>query len=342
MSTVATPPTVTPPLLHCLRQGIAGVAMITLAACGSSGGAGSPTAPGASVSTVVVTSASTGAAFFRLTASARMSDGTVRDVTNAATWESSNPLLAAVSSTGMVTVVGSGEVDVRATYQNVTGTLRLSVTTLAVAAVTVSGAPSVASSPFQLTATARFSDGSTPDVTRSATWESSNVQLASVSSSGYVTILGNGAVDLKATYQGVTGAAHVNVSLPGTLTMSGVVAEIAPNIRPLAGVRVQIVGGDHTLSDDRGAFAIPGVAPGRMLIEFTKDGYQIYETEIVFVDGNTLSVSLYPTPPKSADGASATARCNDGSWSWAQTRTNACAANGGLAYTVCPGTLCTP
>ena len=79
-----------------------------------------------------------------------------------------------------------------------------------------------------------------------------------------------------------------------------------------------------------------------MLIEFAKDGYQTYETEIVFVDGSSLAVNLYPTPPKSADGASATARCNDGSWSWAQTRTAACSANGGLAYPVCPGPLCTP
>ena len=155
---------------------------------------------------------------------------------------------------------------------------------MGVVAVTVSGAPSASSSPFQLTATARFTDGSTPDVTHTATWESSNPQLASVSSGGYVTVLGNGDVDLKATYEGVTGAAHVNVSLPRTFTMSGVVTEVAPNVRPLAGVRVQIVGGGYTVSDDRGAFAIPGVSAGRILLEFTKDGYQTLETEIVAVE----------------------------------------------------------
>jgi hypothetical protein len=325
-----------------LRNGIAGVAMIALVACGSDGRPLSPTGPSAAtVAAVVVTSASTAAASFQLTATARMSDATSRDVTSTAVWESSNPLLATVSSTGMVTVVGSGELDVRATYQSVTGSMHLRVGR-SVVAVTVGGAPPASSSPFQLTATARSSDGSTQDVTRSATWESSNVQLALISASGYVTILGNGDVDLKATYQSVTGAAHVSVSVPKTFTMTGVVSEVAPNVHGIAGARVQIVGGDHAFSDDHGAFTIPGVSEGRTLIEVTRDGYQIFDTETVLLDhGPPLTINLYPTPPTGPDGMSATARCNDGSWSWAQTRADACPANGGMAYAVCPGPLCT-
>jgi hypothetical protein len=325
-----------------LLSGIAGVAMMSLAACGSDGHPASPTAPStATVTAVVITGEST-AASFQLTATARMSDGTERDVTSAAAWESSNPVVAAVSSTGMVTVVGTGELDVRATYQKVTGLMHLSVARRVIA-VTISGAPSASSTPFQLTATARGSDGSTQDVTRSAKWESSNVQLASVSAGGFVSILGNGDVDLKATYQGVMGAVQVHVSLPRTFTITGAIAEVAPNVRQIAGARVQIVGGNHTFSDDRGLFAIPGLPPGRALVEFSKDGYQTFETDVVVADGdNKLSINLYPTPPKGADGMSATARCNDGSWSWAQTRTDACTANGGMAYAVCPGPLCTP
>jgi hypothetical protein len=195
----------------------------------------------------------------------------------------------------MVTVVGTGELDVRAVYQNVTGSLHLSVVKTAIT-VAVIGAPSASSSPFQLTAISRSPDGSTQDVTRIATWESSNVQLANVSV-GYVTILGNGAVDLTATYQGASGTAHVNVSLPQTFTLRGVVDEIAPNVHGIAGVRVQIVGGNETLTDDQGMFAIPGVSAGRLLIEYSKTGYQTLETNVV-VDSNTqLTVSLSPTPP---------------------------------------------
>ena len=64
---------------------------------------------------VNVTSASTSGQNFQLIATARLSDGTNTDVTRSARWESTNPTLATVSDTGMVTVVSNGEVDVRAT-----------------------------------------------------------------------------------------------------------------------------------------------------------------------------------------------------------------------------------
>jgi hypothetical protein len=303
MSTVAPRPTGTSLLRSWREVAVASVVMINLAACGNSP---SPTAPSAvTVATIGVTSASQATASFQLTATARLSDGSARDVTSTAAWTSSNALIATVSPTGMITVVGSGELDVRAVYQNITGALHLSVAKAFV--ITLSGAPSAPSSPFQLTATARSSDGSTQDVTRTATWESSNAQLAVVVA-GYVTILGNGAVDLTATYQGVSGAAHVNVSLPQTFTLRGVVDESAPNVTGIAGVRVQIVGGNDTLSDGQGMFAIPGVAAGRILIEYSKAGYQTLETDIVF-DGNTqLTVSLSPMPPTGAAGVGAAAR----------------------------------
>jgi Bacterial Ig-like domain (group 2) len=292
-----------------LLNGIAGVAIIALVACGSDGHSPSPTAPSATtVVAVAVTSESPAAVAFQLTATARLSDGTARDVTSAAAWTSSNPLLATVSPTGMVTVGGSGELDVRAMYQNVTGLLHLLVARLSVVAVTVSGAPSASSSSFQLTATARLSDGSTQDVTRSATWASSNAQFASVSSGGYVTILGSGDVDLTATYEGVAGGAHVSVSFPKTFTLRGVVDEIAPNVHAIAGARVRVIGGGDTLSDDQGMFAIPGVSAGRIMIECSKAGYETL-ADVALVDGNTqLTISLSPTPPAGTASVSATAR----------------------------------
>jgi len=303
MSTVTARPAVASLLRSWRAVAIAGVATINLAACGSSPSATAPSA--AAVATIGITSASEATASFQLTATARLSDGSARDVSSTAVWTSSNALFATVSPTGMVTVVGTGELDVRAVYQNVTGSLHLSVAKAFV--ITVSGAPSASSSPFQLTATARSSDGSTQDVTRTATWESSNAQLASVFA-GYVTILGNGGVDLTATYLGVSGAAHVNVSLPQTFTLRGVVDEVAPNVHAIAGARVQIIGGNDTLSDGQGMFEIPGVSAGRILIETSKAGYQTL-ADAVLVDGDTqLTVSLSPLPPAGVASVSATAR----------------------------------
>lgn len=58
----------------------------------------------------------------QLTATARLSDGTSQAITPLATWESSNPAVVVVSSSGLVTVRGFGGAEVRATYQGVNGT----------------------------------------------------------------------------------------------------------------------------------------------------------------------------------------------------------------------------
>src|SRR5262245_53936586 len=73
-----------------------------------------PTA--ATVTVLVVTNRSITDATMQLTATARMSDGSTRDVTPLATWQSSNTSIATVSSSGLLTIVASGEVVVRADY----------------------------------------------------------------------------------------------------------------------------------------------------------------------------------------------------------------------------------
>jgi hypothetical protein len=318
----------------------ASLCAVVVSACGSSNPA-APSAPGATVTAVTVASTSSSASTFQLTATARLSDNTTRDVTALAAWQSSNASLAAVSSTGVVTVVGSGEVDVRATYQSVSGSLHLLVTKVPVTAVALSGGPSPSATGFQLTASAKLADGTMQDVTRSADWSSSNPQLATVSGIGYVTVIGSGEIDVRATYQGVTGSVHFTVSMPKTFSLTGVVTEAPPTVRPLGGARVQVLVGNYGTTDGLGAFAVSGLTVGRNLIEVSKEGYETVETEVTVIDRDVqLSIALKPAPPKNADGATATARCADGSWSWAQTAAQACTANGGVAYPVCPGPLC--
>lgn len=66
----------------------------------------------------------------------------------------------------------------------------------------------------QLSASARYSDGSTRDVTASAAWRSDNAAVATVSSSGLVTALGDGEATIVADYQGSGGNVRVRVELP--------------------------------------------------------------------------------------------------------------------------------
>lgn len=63
----------------------------------------------------------------QLMATATQSTGTTLDVTQQATWQSSASNVATVSSTGVVTAVAAGEVDISATFQNVRGSMTVGV-----------------------------------------------------------------------------------------------------------------------------------------------------------------------------------------------------------------------
>lgn len=60
-------------------------------------------------------------------AMATLANGTSQTVTMQATWETSDPNVVSVTKSGLVTAVAEGDADVRASYQNVTGSLRLKV-----------------------------------------------------------------------------------------------------------------------------------------------------------------------------------------------------------------------
>ena len=93
------------------------LAISTLAACNSSKASDRPTAPslpalpGVTVSTLVVTNQPPSGNTIQLVATARMSDGSSQTVTNGVMWESSNPAIATISSSGLLTVLANGQVD---------------------------------------------------------------------------------------------------------------------------------------------------------------------------------------------------------------------------------------
>jgi carboxypeptidase family protein/Big-like domain-containing protein len=213
-------------------------------------------------------------------------------------------------------------------------------------AVAVTGSPA-STDTFQLTATAQFSDGTSRDVTSAARWESSNALLATVSSTGLVAIRGTGEVELRATYQSVTGSMRLFVIQPPPptkFTLSGLVRE-AGTVRFLSGARLLVAtgpdAGAFAISDEGGLFTFPSLSPGVITLERSKDGYIVARLANLTISQNmTIDFTLYLTPPRDASGASATARCKDQSWSWAQTWADACTNNGGVAYGVCPGPLC--
>lgn len=109
-----------------------GVCSFSVVACGGGGGGTlPPTAPSTlTVSQVTVTGPSTLMAIgerAQFMATVRFSDGSMQDQTNASQWASSDPSVASISASGLVTAVAGGRVDLRATFQGVTGVKQVAV-----------------------------------------------------------------------------------------------------------------------------------------------------------------------------------------------------------------------
>jgi len=120
----------------------------------------------------------------------------------------------------MVTGVAAGEVDIAATYQNVTGKLHVTIGPRApagpptVTAVSVDGAAPAIGVTTQFHASATMSDNTSKEITNAAIWSSSNRVIATVNA-GQVRGVNNGEVDIIATYQGVTGQLHITIGPTG-------------------------------------------------------------------------------------------------------------------------------
>jgi trimeric autotransporter adhesin len=163
--------------------------------------------------------------FVQFGASAIRSDNTSQNVTNMATWTSSDPSVANVSNMmgmgmprGRATCRSEGKATITATYMGLSDSSVLTCLpqpTLVAVQVT----PFLASilvgqnQPFQ--ATALFSDGTSQTVNMMATWTSSAPMVADVTNlmmRGLVTGISAGTATITATYQGMSGSAQVTVS----------------------------------------------------------------------------------------------------------------------------------
>jgi uncharacterized protein YjdB len=223
-------------IVACLRQRVARALQVcpialtlALAACGSEtptgpapAASGSSGDPGTATSVAVTCTADTSGHQCRATA--QLSNGSSQDITSSSTWTSSNTAIATVDGTGRVTHIGSGQTEIRATYQNLFGgaivLVNVTVTSVTVTCTLESGA-------HVCTAVARLSSGTTQDVTNSgAVWSSSNTDIATVNSTGRVTHISNGQVEIGARFQSVTGG--VVLTLSGVATTVSVAVSCTP------------------------------------------------------------------------------------------------------------------
>ena len=178
-----------------------------------------------SVSPAIATIAA--GAFVPFSAQAIYSDNTSKDVTNQATWISSNQAVAdisnAIMSKGLSKALSAGTTTISATYSGVTGTASLTVSAASVVSIELSPIqPTVSVGvPVKFTATAILSDQTSQDVTQIATWTSDDPSIAAVSdafgSKGLTQTIQDGTTNIHATWSGITGTTNITVAA-ATLT----------------------------------------------------------------------------------------------------------------------------
>jgi hypothetical protein len=107
-----------------MLRGLMSFVVVAGLAAFAAGCSNTTTTPSGPVSTITVTgSVPAVGASSQFTATALLSDGTVQNVTTAATWSTSNATFATVSSGGLVTGLAGGTVTITAVDQGVSGSM---------------------------------------------------------------------------------------------------------------------------------------------------------------------------------------------------------------------------
>lgn len=173
----------------------------------------------------------------QFSATAILSNGTAQDVTPDVSWSSSNTAVAAMDGTtrGLAKGIAEGVVSITATYQGMSASGNLEVTSAVLSALQVTPAtPIIAvdtTQSFMLTGS--FSDGTTQDLTAQASWVSSRTEVASISnaegSKGVARALSGGDTSIAATFSGQTATALLTVKdvEPTALTITPVAPTLA-------------------------------------------------------------------------------------------------------------------
>jgi len=167
----------------------------------------------------------------QFTATGTYTDGSSQDVSGTVQWASSSATVAIISTSGVATSAGTGTTTISATQGTVTAATTLTVGAPAIVSLTVS--PGAVTIPLgtmqQFQAIATYTDGSTQDLTTSATWSSDTQSVALINSSGSASGIGIGAATISATSGGASSGAvlMVTAAVPESLAVSPQSSSIA-------------------------------------------------------------------------------------------------------------------
>ncbi|WP_198152144.1 beta strand repeat-containing protein [Granulicella tundricola] len=154
------------------------------------------------------------------------SDGTTQNLTSTATFSSSNTTVASVGAAGVINgnLPGSSTITVSAGGQTGSFDVAVSAAVLTSLTITPANPPAFAKgTTLQFTATGTFSDGTTQNLSTSATWVSSNTSVFTIDGNGLASGVGVGSASLTATAEGqvaMTPAFQVTPAVVASIAVS--------------------------------------------------------------------------------------------------------------------------
>jgi hypothetical protein len=147
----------------------------------------------------------------------------------------------------------------------------------------------------QLTAIARFDNGSSRDVTAEAMWRAFNAAVVSLSPAGSLRAIAPGRTGITAQFQTKLVSREVLVLPSGTFILRGRITE-AGNL-PVAAAKVEIVDGPHagkfTNSGFDGAYELFGIA-GQVMVMASRGEYISQTKSASMTDDRMLDFELQP------------------------------------------------
>ncbi len=206
----------------------------------------------------------------QLTATGTYTDGSTLDLTSTVAWSSGNLGVATIAPGGLARSVGEGATLVTAATQGVRASAPLQVTPVALTALDLTPVEASVKQGATLVfgATARYSDGTSQNVTAQAEWSSSDPAIAEVSNAagfkGRTFGANPGRVTLTTLFGGQRGTANLTVTPAAALVyVANDRATISAYTRGENGALTRVPGS-------------PFAAPGVDKLSFTPDGRFLY------------------------------------------------------------------